>query len=157
MPNAAPNAVIAMTLSAIPRTDVWIDAVRTRQAVSNLITNAIRYTPAGGRVVVAVRTLPDQHALSIEVADTGLGISEHDLPHLFDRFYRSDSSRSRAAGGSGLGLAITRYLVEAHGGTIDVTSVVGRGSKFTILLPMPPSPTHSSRSSNRRATVRSTV
>ncbi len=72
----------------------------------------------------------------IEVTDTGLGITEEDLPHLFDRFYRADASRSRATGGSGLGLSIARHLVEAHGGSIAVVSTVGFGSQFSIELPM---------------------
>lgn len=104
---------------------VRADPVRLRQVVGNLVANAIRYTPAGGTV-----TLGD-----FFVRDTGIGIPADQLPRIFDRFWRADGSRSRATGGSGLGLAIARKLVEAHGGTIEVTSEVGAGTTFTIRLP----------------------
>jgi two-component system sensor histidine kinase BaeS len=108
---------------------VRADPVRLRQVVGNLVANAIRYTPSGGTVTVsAVRS-------TITVRDTGIGISGDDLPRVFDRFWRADESRSRATGGSGLGLAITRKLVEAHGGTIEVASVLGEGTVFTVHLP----------------------
>ncbi|ONI84888.1 hypothetical protein ALI22I_30940 [Saccharothrix sp. ALI-22-I] len=110
------------------------DPVRLRQAVENLVTNAIRYTPAGGTVSVEGRL--DQGVV-IEVVDTGVGIAPDDLPHLFDRFWRADKSRSRTTGGSGLGLAITRHLVEAHGGTVSVSSEPGAGTTFRITLPVP--------------------
>jgi two-component system sensor histidine kinase BaeS len=103
--------------------------------LGNLVSNAIRYTPLGGHVTVAVWAGPGQSPLVIEVTDTGRGINEDDLPHLFDRFYRADMSRSRATGGSGLGLSIARHLVEAHGGSINVASTVGSGSRFSIELP----------------------
>jgi two-component system sensor histidine kinase BaeS len=112
------------------------DPVRLRQALGNLVANALRYTPRGGRVTVTVHGPAKPAApVAFEVIDTGSGIAPEHLPHLFDRFYRADSSRSRDTGGSGLGLAITRHLVEAHGGTIAVTSAVGAGTRFTIRLP----------------------
>ncbi|MFC4071686.1 sensor histidine kinase [Actinoplanes subglobosus] len=111
---------------------VRADPVRLRQVVGNLVSNAIRYTPAGGAVTV---TASDT---TIAVRDTGIGISEQDLPRVFDRFWRADESRSRATGGSGLGLAITRKLVEAHDGTIEVQSTPGRGTVFTVRLPALP-------------------
>ncbi|MGO1050302.1 ATP-binding protein [Crossiella sp. CA198] len=110
------------------------DPVRLRQALGNLVSNALRYTQPGGEVVVTGRV--DEHEAVLEVADTGIGIAAEDLPHVFDRFWRADKSRSRRTGGSGLGLTITRYLVEAHGGTIRVTSEVGRGSTFRVVLPV---------------------
>ena len=108
--------------------------MRLRQAVGNLVTNAIRHTPAGGTVTPALRARTATHVL-IDVADTGTGIAAEDLPHVFDRFWRAEKSRSRQTGGSGLGLAIVRKLVEAHGGTASATSVIGRGSVFTLRLP----------------------
>ncbi|MFE9751268.1 sensor histidine kinase [Saccharothrix saharensis] len=112
---------------------VHADPARLRQALGNLVSNAIRHTPPGGTVVVAVRGHAD--AVEFAVTDTGSGIAAEHLPHLFDRFYRADPSRDRAAGGSGLGLAIARHLVEAHGGTLTAASTPGNGSTFTIRLP----------------------
>ncbi|WP_309113345.1 ATP-binding protein [Saccharothrix sp.] len=115
------------------RLELTADPVRLRQAVRNLVTNALRYTPPGGTVTVSGKR--EGSDVVIEVADTGTGIAPDDLPHVFDRFWRADKSRSRATGGSGLGLAITKYLVEAHGGTVEVTSTVGKGSTFRLRLP----------------------
>ncbi|MEJ2852889.1 MULTISPECIES: sensor histidine kinase [unclassified Saccharothrix] len=113
--------------------ELTADPVRLRQAVRNLVTNALRHTPPGGAVTVTgTRSGTD---VVIEVADTGIGIAPADLPRVFDRFWRADKSRSRATGGSGLGLAITKYLVEAHGGTVEVESTPGRGSTFRLRLP----------------------
>jgi two-component system sensor histidine kinase BaeS len=105
------------------------DPVRLRQVVGNLVSNAVRHTPQGGVVTVSA-----SHN-TIAVRDTGTGIAEEHLPKVFDRFWRADESRSRATGGTGLGLAISRQLVEAHGGTITVTSTVGVGTVFTVHLP----------------------
>ena len=113
---------------------VEMDATRISQAVGNLLENAITHTPGQGSVTVSAGVETDQ--LEIAVSDTGPGIAPDDLPRLFDRFYRADPSRSRETGGSGLGLTIARRLVEAHGGTIEVRSVVGEGSRFTIRLPL---------------------
>ncbi|MET0134036.1 MAG: ATP-binding protein [Kibdelosporangium sp.] len=112
---------------------VHADPTRLRQALGNLVSNAIRHTPAGGAVVVVVGRSTD--AVLLVVNDTGSGIAPAHLPHVFDRFYRADPSRSRTTGGSGLGLAITKHLVEAHHGHLDVTSILGQGSVFTIRLP----------------------
>jgi two-component system, OmpR family, sensor histidine kinase BaeS len=109
------------------------DPTRLRQALGNLVDNALRYTAPGGTIRVVVSAGED--VASVAVADSGIGIEPDDLEHLFDRFYRADASRSRRTGGSGLGLAITRHLIEAHGGEITVASEVGRGSTFTIALP----------------------
>ena len=110
-----------------------VDNARIRQALGNLVSNAIRFTPSGGRVVVGVRRVGNGYNLT--VTDNGTGIAAEHLPHLFDRFYRVEHSRSRTTGGSGLGLAITKHLVEAHDGTITVTSQPSHGSTFTIHLP----------------------
>ncbi|MFJ8958612.1 sensor histidine kinase [Lentzea sp. NPDC102401] len=108
---------------------VHADPVRLRQVLTNLVTNAFRYTPSTGMVRLAARDG------RITVSDTGSGISAEDLPHVFDRFWRADRSRTRDTGGSGLGLAIVHAIVSAHGGTITVDSAVGRGTTFTITLP----------------------
>lgn len=115
---------------------VSTDSDRVRQVLHNLLANAIRHTPAAGqvKVVAKVITRPDPF-VKISVMDTGPGIAPHDLPHVFDRFWRADKSRSRQQGGSGLGLAIAKQLVEAQGGAIGVESQVGRGSCFWFGLP----------------------
>lgn len=115
---------------------VRADAVRVGQVLHNLLTNALRHTPAGGRVALSVS---HQAALVvIAVSDTGPGIPAADLPYVFERFWRADKSRARAHGGSGLGLAIAKQLVEAQGGQIGVASEVGRGSRFWFALPVYP-------------------
>jgi heavy metal sensor kinase len=100
----------------------------------NLLDNAIRHTPSGGRVGIALETGDAQ--LRIRVVDTGTGISPEALPHLFDRFYRGDAARSRQDGGFGLGLAIVKWVAESHGGTVEVSSQPGAGSTFTVTLPI---------------------
>ena len=112
---------------------VLADEEAVRQIVDNLIDNAIKYTPEGGSVSVSCSG--DHDAVSIEVADTGIGIPRDDLPRIFERFYRVDKARSRELGGTGLGLSIVKHLVQSIGGQIDVTSRVGSGSKFTVHLP----------------------
>jgi two-component system sensor histidine kinase BaeS len=113
---------------------VSADPVRLRQVVANLVTNAVRHTPGGGFVRLAARPVGDGRG-EIEVGDTGAGIDAADLPHVFDRFWRADPSRTRGTGGSGLGLAIVHGLVTAHGGTVTVASEPGRGTTFTVRLP----------------------
>jgi signal transduction histidine kinase len=114
--------------------NVYIDEDRTIQVLINLLGNALRYTPAGGKVTVRVRRLASQ--VEFAVIDTGVGITPEHLPHVFERFYRVDQSRFRPAGGTGIGLTIARYLVEAQGGTIKVESPgAGRGSTFSFTLP----------------------
>ena len=113
--------------------EIRIDPVRMEQVISNLLTNAIRHTASGGSITVTVKN--DEGGLAISVADTGEGIAPEDLPHVFERFYRSGSSRSRKEGGTGLGLAIVKQMVEAHGGKVWVESKMGTGSIFSILLP----------------------
>jgi len=112
------------------------------QVVSNLISNAICHNRPGGIVQVKVASEPGAVILSVQ--DTGLGIASEDLPHIFERFYRADKARSNAAGRAGLGLAITKAIVEAHNGTIEVFSVLGEGSTFTVRLPKLSRPLESS-------------
>lgn len=110
------------------------DKVRLHQAFLNVIDNAVKYTPHGGMVTVALRKLDD--AALVSVTDTGIGIPESDQELIFDRFFRVDKSRSGEVGGHGLGLSIVKWVVEAHGGSIKVTSHIGKGSIFFIRLPL---------------------
>jgi two-component system phosphate regulon sensor histidine kinase PhoR len=103
-------------------------------AVTNLATNAVRYTPDGGRIQLSWQLKPDGR-VAIQVADTGIGIAREHIPRLTERFYRVDSSRSRETGGTGLGLAIVKHVAQRHGGTLDVESTLGEGSRFRLLLP----------------------
>ncbi|HOQ97895.1 MAG TPA: ATP-binding protein [Anaerolineae bacterium] len=114
---------------------VRADSGRLLQVLTNLLGNALQYTPEGGAVTLSARLAGS--AVSIAVADSGIGIAPEHLPHLFERFYRVDKSRSRAGGGSGIGLTIARHLVEAHGGRIEAASAgPGLGSTFTFTLPL---------------------
>jgi two-component system phosphate regulon sensor histidine kinase PhoR len=103
------------------------------QLLINLLDNAIKYTPAGGRIKVEAE--PAQQGIKVTVSDTGIGIPEESLPRLFERFYRVDKARSREMGGTGLGLAIVKHILELHGGSIEVSSQLGRGTVFTFYLP----------------------
>ena len=116
--------------------DVMItgDQSKILQIVYNLTDNAIKYTPEGGEIRIAL-ALQGKFA-QLTIADNGIGIPPEDLPHIFDRFYRVDKARSRATGGTGLGLSIVRQLVLLHDGDITVTSENGKGSTFTVLLPL---------------------
>ncbi len=109
------------------------DELRLRQVLLNLIANGIKYTAPDGRVDITL-ALAGEEAI-VRIADTGIGIPAEHLPHIFDRFYRIDKARNRADGGTGLGLAISKGIVKAHGGYIDVESVSGEGSVFSIHLP----------------------
>ena len=124
---------VTLAVSADASLTVRADALRLRQILDNLVANALRYVPAGGSVTV--EAVAEDGAVVFTVTDTGSGISQDDLPHVFDRFWRADKSRSRTTGGSGLGLAIVRKLVEAHGGTVGVTSTTGVGTTFRVRLP----------------------
>ena len=120
----------------LPRVEV--DAGRISQALGNLLSNALRHTPAGGPVTVRAfrQTESDgQPVAVVEVADTGSGIAAEDLAHVFDRFYRADKSRSKHSGGAGIGLAIVKQLIEAHDGHVWVESQAGQGAKFTFIIP----------------------
>jgi signal transduction histidine kinase len=109
------------------------DAAHVGRVLTNLVDNALRYTPPGGEVVLT--TVAVDHGVQVEVHDSGPGIDEKDLPHVFERFYRAEASRSRALGGGGLGLAIAKGIVEAHGGTVGVRVGPGSGATFSFVLP----------------------
>jgi heavy metal sensor kinase len=125
---------ISITCEADGPVAVDGDRARMKQVVVNLLDNAIKYTPEGGAVHVRVAAVGRQAVL--EVADTGIGIPEAAVPHIFERFFRVDRSRSRQPDGAGLGLAIVRSICNAHGGAAEVESAVGRGSRFRIRLPL---------------------
>ena len=118
-----------------PITSVWIeiDTDKITQVIDNILNNAIKYSPDGGKITVTMKTTDDQMILSI--SDQGLGIPKQDLPRIFDRFYRVDRARSRAQGGTGLGLAIAKEIIKQHDGFIWAKSEYGKGSTFTIVLP----------------------
>lgn len=125
---------VSLALEVAPTlTAVDLDATRIAQVVGNLLDNAVTHTPTGGSVTLSALLATD--SVEIAVADTGPGIHPEDLLRVFDRFYRTDPSRSRSTGGTGLGLTIARRLVEAHGGSLEAESVVGQGSRFIIRLP----------------------
>jgi two-component system sensor histidine kinase BaeS len=107
---------------------------RLEQVVVNLLSNALRYTDAGGSVTVTVR--PDGSRGTLTVRDTGIGIAPEDVPRVFTRFWRGEKSRSRDTGGAGIGLSIVRELVQAHDGEVTVDSEPGKGSVFTVRLPL---------------------
>ncbi|MBL0177805.1 MAG: HAMP domain-containing protein [Gemmatimonadetes bacterium] len=115
--------------------EVPVDPPRMRQLLMNLVTNAVKYTPAGGTVTLTLRDQPEAAILSVQ--DTGIGIAPGDLEHVFDRFWRADPARSRTGDrpGTGLGLAIVKWVAEAHGGSIQVQSRPGRGSTFVVTIP----------------------
>ena len=113
---------------------IHADQLQLYRVIMNILTNATKYTPAGGRIDIRLH-VHDEQAV-IEVTDTGLGISPEDLPHIFERFYRIDSARNRDQGGTGLGLAIVKAIITAHDGKISVDSTVGKGTTFSVSLPL---------------------
>jgi signal transduction histidine kinase len=112
---------------------IFADRDKISQVVVNLLSNALKYTQSGGRVQVVVKGSED--IAELVVKDNGRGIPEEDLPYIFERFYRADKSRNRMTGGSGIGLTITRTIVEAHGGSIEVHSIIDTGTEFIVTLP----------------------
>jgi two-component system sensor histidine kinase BaeS len=117
--------------------ELSLDKARLRQAIHNLLDNALRHTPEDGAITVSVEQVQDK--VQVRIQDTGEGIAQEQLPYVFDRFYRTDQARSRDRGGAGLGLAIVKANVEAHDGTVTVSSQgVGQGSTFTLSLPNVP-------------------
>jgi len=137
-----------VTLTSSVRVDEPINIVsncdQLYRLISNLIVNAIQYTPTGGKVIVILER--SENYAVIRVQDTGIGIAQQEIPRIFDRFYRVNSDRSRSSGGSGLGLAIARAIVQAHQGNFNVQSELGKGSTFTVQLPFDVAPLNSIRS-----------
>jgi signal transduction histidine kinase len=131
---AAEKAGLTLDANLAPRITLQADESKLGQVVYNLIDNAIKYTPAGG--TVTVQLTGDSRKAVFAVRDTGIGIPEKDVGHIFDRFYRVDKARSRATGGTGLGLSIVRQMVQLHGGDITVESAPDEGSAFTVTLPV---------------------
>ncbi|GIQ65421.1 PAS domain-containing sensor histidine kinase [Paenibacillus cisolokensis] len=137
---------IALELKCEQDLYVEADEDRLRQIMMNLLANGINYTPEGGKVTVIAEAIAangepapegaDYERVRIRITDTGIGIPKKDLPRIFERFYRVDKARSRSSGGTGLGLSIVKHLVELHKGTISVDSVVGKGTTFTLELPV---------------------
>ena len=129
----ADGPVHQLQLSPLPEVDVLGSRSELFSAVSNLVNNAIRYTPLGGKIQLAWHLLPE--GLVFAVTDSGPGIAAEHLPRLSERFYRVDRSRSRETGGTGLGLAITKHVMQRHGGELRIESVLGKGSTFKLVLP----------------------
>ena len=130
---SAKHVTLVVDLAPV-KEPVYGDAARLQQVVWNLVSNAVRFTPAGGTVTIRLRHI--DHRAEIEVSDSGIGISGDLLPFVFDRFRQADSTLTRPFGGLGLGLAIVRHLVELHGGSVAVESGgAGRGATFTVALP----------------------
>ena len=126
---SAEETGVQLDLEVSDLTPILVDAARIRQVVANLVANALRFTPAGGRILLTAFASDD--AVTIRVSDTGRGMEPDDVEHAFDRFYRSPGSS-----GSGLGLSIARNLVEAHGGHIGLTSEPGRGTTVEVVVPV---------------------
>jgi signal transduction histidine kinase len=126
---------VHMSIKEIDQLEVRADRDRIKQVLLNLVGNAIQYTPQGGDVLLSLAKVGSQ--ARVIVRDTGPGIPAADLPHIFERFYRAEKSRTRSkSGGFGLGLSIAQWIVENHGGRIEVESKEGRGTTFTIWLPL---------------------
>jgi heavy metal sensor kinase len=125
---------ISLSCDALEKVMVDGDRARLKQVVVNLLDNAISYTAPGGKVQLRIRAAA--HRAVLEVEDNGTGIPQAALPHIFERFYRADKARSRQMGGTGLGLAIVQAICLAHGGEVQVESTEGRGSRFSVILPL---------------------
>jgi signal transduction histidine kinase len=140
--NAAAEKGIQLQLKDAPDLPrLLVDPGRIKQVINNLLTNSIRHTPANGIISIGIEKKErskyfNKNHILISVSDTGEGIPPEHLPHIFDRFYRVKSARSRNDGGTGLGLAIASQMVEAHNGKLWVESIVGKGSTFFIALPV---------------------
>jgi len=147
------HAGLRVSMPLVEGSMVLGDRTRLRQLFLNLVTNAIKYTPRGGRVELTLSRSPRGDLAIAAVRDTGIGIAAADLPYVFERFWRADRARSRGAerGGFGLGLAISQYIAQAHGGALTVQSRLGRGSTFTVTLPVADSPPAADEADTGRA------
>jgi signal transduction histidine kinase len=130
----AEEADLAITFKADPSVFVYGDADLLRQATANLISNAVRFTPAGGTISITI--LHGQLMARIVVADTGIGISPDDIKNVFTKFWRAEGDRNRESGGLGIGLAMVKEIVDMHKGWVNVESVLGEGTTFTIYIPL---------------------
>ena len=133
---AASEAQVALDVTAKPGLIGTFDRTLFQRAVSNVVANALAHTSAGGAVHVIARSASDNGGIYVEVADSGCGIAPEHLPHVFDRFYRADRSRSAATGNIGLGLAIVKSIATLHGGSVSIDSELGRGTRVTIWFPL---------------------
>ncbi len=131
---AEPKQILVELQGPAEQVSLYADVNRIRQVLLNLLTNAIKYTPEGGKVTIDWARQGEKARIIFQ--DTGIGIDSEHQQHIFDRFYRINKTGNRNDGGSGLGLAISKWLVEAHGGSIMVCSVPGQGSSFAIMLPL---------------------
>jgi len=129
---------VSLREELMPTPNILMDSRRISQVLYNLLTNAIRYTPENGEVSIGARIVARNNRdwLQIDISDNGCGIAEEDLPFVFEHFYRADKARDKKSGGSGIGLAIVKQLVEIHGGSVEVHSTLGKGSRFSVLLPI---------------------
>lgn len=135
---AEQSGVKLVIQSAGPQLQALVDVEQIGRVLGNLVSNALRYTPRGGQIMLgAAIEAGAADMVALTVADTGAGIAPEHLPKIFERFYRADQSRTRETGGSGLGLAIVRSIIEAHGGQVRIQSTLGQGTRFTLLLPQP--------------------
>ena len=125
---------LSVNISGVIHEAVLGDSLRIQKVFTNLMSNAVKYTPDGGRITLGLKRERNQCVLS--VTDTGKGISAEELPRIFDRFYRCDETRQSQTSGHGLGLSIARIIVTAHGGKLKVRSKVGAGTTFSVLLPL---------------------
>ena len=135
---SAEEAGLRLTADLPEKCTAEVDRIQFERLLSNLLSNAIKYTPAGGTVRVVLRANP--HRVEVAVEDTGRGIPNEHLSHIFDRFYRVPSTDSSSSRGIGLGLSFVAWIAKAHGGRIDVTSTPGKGSRFVVTLPLTSAP-----------------
>ncbi len=131
---AAADAGVCLSVSAPEELRSHLDRTLFKRAIGNLVQNALAHTPSGGQVRITASNGAGE--LSVSVSDSGTGISESDLPRVFDRFYRADPARTRNKGGCGLGLPIVQSIARLHGGAVEIASEVGRGTKVTLAIPV---------------------
>lgn len=139
-PSAA-SAQVLLSHLMHPVEEIWGDAFRLRQAIDNVIGNAVKYTTRGGSVRIDVQTVEGEPgvpgSVTIEVADSGIGMSDEDRAHIFERGFRSDAARASAISGAGIGMSVVKEIVDQHGGTLQISSALGRGTQVLISLPRP--------------------